>query len=166
MKSLEKLSKYENYELCVFKMIEDLIKKNKPSFKKLSLIVNKSLKQSKRYNKTYKDKIFFYEHGNNNKTLKDCIHLKNLELKKYPYTIKLWKNNFDELAAFFDYPSEIRKMICTTNTIENLNINIRKITKAKSTFTNTQSLSKIIYMCLINIQENYDSGAIITNLKY
>ena len=51
--------------------------------------------------------------------------------EKYTYTIKSWKNNFDELVASFDYPTEIKKMIYTTNTIENLNINIRKITKTK-----------------------------------
>ena len=80
--------------------------------------------------------------------------------EKYPYAIKSWKNNFDELVTFFNYPTEIRKMIYTTNTIENLNRNIRKITKTKGAFTNTQSLSKIIYMCLINIQEDYDSRAV------
>ena len=76
--------------------------------------------------------------------------------EKYPYAIKSWKNNFDELVTFFNYPTEIRKIIYTTNTIENLNRNIRKITKTKDAFTNTQSLSKIIYMRLINIQEYYD----------
>ena len=78
-------------------------------------------------------------------------------IEKYPYPIKLWKNNFDELVTFFDYPTEIRKMIYTTNIIENLNRNIRKIKKTKGVFTNTQSLSKIIYICLINIQEDYYS---------
>ena len=80
--------------------------------------------------------------------------------EKYPYVIKSWKNNFDELITFFDYPTEIRKMIYTTNTIENSNKNIRKITKTKGAFTSTQSLSKIIYMCLINIQQDYDSRAV------
>ena len=78
-------------------------------------------------------------------------------IEKYPYPIKLWKNNFDELVTFFDYPTEIRKIIYTTNIIENLNRNIRKIKKTKGAFTNTQSLSKIIYICLINIQEDYYS---------
>ena len=41
------------------------------------------------------------------------------------------KNNFYELVTFFDYPTEIRKMIYTTKTIENLNRNIKKITKTK-----------------------------------
>ena len=80
--------------------------------------------------------------------------------EKYPHAIKSWKNNFDELVTFFDYPIEIRKMIYTTNTIENLNRNIRNITKTKGTFISTQSLSKIIYMCLINIQDDYDSRVV------
>ena len=54
--------------------------------------------------------------------------------EKYPYAIKPWKNNFDELVTFFDYPTEIRRMIYTTNTIENLNRNITKITKNKRCF--------------------------------
>ena len=51
-------------------------------------------------------------------------------------------------------------MIYTTNTIETLNINIRKITETTGAFTNTPSLSKIIYMRLINILEDYDSRAV------
>ena len=51
-------------------------------------------------------------------------------------------------------------MIYTTNTIENSNKNIRKITKTKCPSINTQSLSKIIYMCLIDIHEDYDSRAV------
>ena len=80
-------------------------------------------------------------------TLKALDSFKKSWEEKYPYAIKSWKNNFDELVTFFDYPTEIRKRIYTTNTIENLNRNIRKITKTKGTFTNIQLLSKIIYMC-------------------
>ena len=57
-------------------------------------------------------------------------------------------------------------MINTTNTIENLNRNIKKITKTKCDFTNTQSLSKIIYMCLINVQEVMIQALFTTDLKY
>ena len=92
--------------------------------------------------------------------LKHLILLKNLEGKNIHILSNHRKNNFDELITFFDYPTEIRKMIYTTNTIENLNRNIRKITKTKGAFTNTQLLSKIIYICLINIQEDYDSRAV------
>ena len=78
--------------------------------------------------------------------LKHLILLKNLEGKNIHILSNHGKNNFDELVIFFDSPTEIRKMIYTTNTIENLNRNIKKITKTKGAFTNTQSLPKIIYM--------------------
>ena len=60
--------------------------------------------------------------------------------EKYSYAINSWKNNFHELVTFFNYRTEIRKIIYTINTIENLNRNIRKITKTKGAFTNIQSL--------------------------
>ena len=63
--------------------------------------------------------------------LKCLIILKKSSIKKYPYAIKSWKNNFNELVTFFDYLTEIRKMIYTANTIENLNRNTKKITKTK-----------------------------------
>ncbi len=48
---------------------------------------------------------------------------------KYPYAIRSWRNNWEELTVFFDFPVEIRKIIYTTNLIENLNGKIRKYTK-------------------------------------
>nr|WP_313770976.1 IS256 family transposase [Mycoplasmopsis felis] len=54
---------------------------------------------------------------------------------KYMYLIKSWRDNFEELVTFFNFPKEIRKLIYTTNIIENLNRNIRKIiTKQKLLF--------------------------------
>ena len=44
---------------------------------------------------------------------------------KYPYAIRSWRTNWDELTSFFDFPIEIRKIIYTTNLIENLNGKIR-----------------------------------------
>ena len=60
------------------------------------------------------------------------IALDELEKKwnsKYSYAIKSWRTNWDELTAFFDFPLEIRKIIYTTNLIENLNGKIRKCNK-------------------------------------
>jgi putative transposase len=48
---------------------------------------------------------------------------------KYPYAIRSWEENWEELNVFFDFPVEIRKIIYTTNVIENLNGKIRKYTK-------------------------------------
>lgn len=67
--------------------------------------------------------------------------------KTYGYAIKSWRANFEELVTFFEFPSEIRKLIYTTNPIENLNRCIRKISKNKS-FPNTKSLTKILYLAI------------------
>ncbi len=53
---------------------------------------------------------------------------------KYPYSVKSWHKNWDELTTFFDFPVEIRTIIYTTNLIENLNGKIRKYTKNKMSF--------------------------------
>lgn len=67
---------------------------------------------------------------------------------KYNYAVKSWKNNFSELTTFFKYPYELRKLIYTTNVMENLNRNIHKITKTKGGFTNQKSLEKLIYLSI------------------
>ncbi|WP_398455846.1 transposase [Sphingobacterium thalpophilum] len=48
---------------------------------------------------------------------------------KYPYAIRSWWENWDELTVFYDFPLEIRRIIYTTNIIENMNGKIRKIHK-------------------------------------
>lgn len=68
--------------------------------------------------------------------------------KKYGYAVKQWKNNFDELLTFFNFPKEIRKLIYTTNVIENLNRNIRKISKNKNSFPTDNSLTKVVYLAI------------------
>jgi len=51
--------------------------------------------------------------------------------KKYPMVIKSWRQNWQALSSFFKYPAESRKVIYTTNAIENLNRQLRKVTKTK-----------------------------------
>lgn len=65
---------------------------------------------------------------------------------KYPYAIRSWRANWDELTSFFDFPVEIRKIIYTTNLIENLNGKIRKYTKNKLSFPNDDALKKSVYL--------------------
>ena len=81
-------------------------------------------------------------------------------IKKYKYAVESWRNNFEELTTFFEYPAEIRKIIYTTNTIENLNRNIRKITKTKGSFTTQTALVKLIYLRLTNIQDDWNKRAV------
>lgn len=67
---------------------------------------------------------------------------------KYPYAIKSWKDNWDELTVFFDFPLQIRKIIYTTNLIENLNGKIRKYTKNKLSFPTDDAVMKSVYLAL------------------
>jgi len=68
--------------------------------------------------------------------------------KKYPYAIKSWQANWDELTVFFGFPSEIRTIIYTTNIIENLNRNIRKFTKNKVMFPDDDAMKKAVYLAI------------------
>lgn len=67
---------------------------------------------------------------------------------KYSYAIKSWKENWDELTVFFDFPIEIRRIIYTTNLIENLNGKIRKYTKNKLSFPTDEAVLKSVYLAL------------------
>ena len=72
---------------------------------------------------------------------------------KYKYAITSWEDNWDNLSNYFEYPLELRKIIYTTNTIENLNRGIRKYTKTKTQFPNENSATKSIYLSIKNIEQ-------------
>ena len=65
---------------------------------------------------------------------------------KYSYAIRSWRDNWDELTVFYEFPLEIRKIIYTTNLIENLNGKIRKYTKNKLSFPTDDAVMKSVYL--------------------
>ena len=67
---------------------------------------------------------------------------------KYGYAVKSWQSNWEELTVFFDFPIEIRKIIYTTNLIENLNGKIRKYTKNKLSFPTNEAVIKSVYLAV------------------
>jgi transposase-like protein len=75
--------------------------------------------------------------------------------KKYPYTIRSWEDNWEELTVFFDFPLEIRKIIYTTNLIENLNGKIRKYTKNKLSFPTDDAFMKSVFLALIEATKKW-----------
>ena len=90
--------------------------------------------------------------------------------KKYQYAIKSWRNNWKNLATFFKYPQEIRKVIYTTNHLENFNREIRKVTKTKSSFPTEDSLLKLLYLIVMDKTEKWtmpvrDWGLIINQMS-
>ena len=74
---------------------------------------------------------------------------------KYRYAVRSWRTNWDDLTTFFDYPVEIRKIIYTTNLIENLNSRIRKYTKAKLSFPNDDAVKKSVYLAINEIERKW-----------
>ncbi|SDX90583.1 IS256 family transposase [Tepidimicrobium xylanilyticum] len=75
--------------------------------------------------------------------------------KKYPYAIKSWDMNWDVLSPFFKYPIEIRKIMYTTNIIEGLHRQFRKVTKTKSVFPTDLSLEKMLYLASQNVMKKW-----------
>ena len=74
---------------------------------------------------------------------------------KYRYAIQSWQNNWNNLTSFFDFPLEIRRIIYTTNTIENLNRGIRKYIKTKVQFSDDGAAEKAVYLAIMNIEKKW-----------
>ena len=91
----------------------------------------------------------------------ESIALDELEIvrekwgKKYPYAISNWENNWEDVNSFFQFPDEIRRIMYTTNIIEGLNRQYRKVTKTKSVFPSDTSLEKMLYLASRNITQKW-----------
>ena len=76
---------------------------------------------------------------------------------KYKHAIVSWKTNWENLTSYFEFPMEIRKIIYTTNTIENVNRGIRKYVKTKVQFTDDMAAQKAVYLALVNIEKKWNA---------
>jgi len=74
---------------------------------------------------------------------------------KYPIVIKSWRNNWERLSQYFKFPDDIRRIIYTTNTIEAVHRQFRKLTKTKGAFPNQDSLLKLLYMGIQNASKKW-----------
>lgn len=77
--------------------------------------------------------------------------------KKYPMCVSSWKNNWAELSTYFKYPEGIRKLIYTTNAMENFNRQLRKVTKNKTIFPNDYALQKSLYLSMVDASSKWTS---------
>ena len=78
---------------------------------------------------------------------------------KYPASVTSWRNNWPQLSVYFKYPPEIRRLIYTTNAIENFNRQLRKVTKAKSVFPTADALFKILYLAMSEATDKWTGKA-------
>lgn len=81
--------------------------------------------------------------------------LRKLEDKwasRYPSAITSWKANWAHLSTFLAFPEEIRRMIYTTNAVEALHRQFRKVTKTKGVFPTDESLKKMLYLATLDLK--------------
>mgnify|MGYP003759478659 CR=1 FL=1 len=77
--------------------------------------------------------------------------------EKYPYIGKSWRDSWDNLSTFFKYSPQIRRLIYTTNPIESLNSQIRRVTRNKGVYPNEDALFKILYLAAISVTNKWTS---------
>lgn len=84
--------------------------------------------------------------------------LDKLEAKwgeRYPIVIQSWRKKWDNLSVYFKYPEPVRKIIYTTNAVEAVHRQFRKLTKTKGAFSNENSLLKLLYAGILNASEKW-----------
>lgn len=74
---------------------------------------------------------------------------------KYPIVIQSWRKKWDNLSVYFRYPEAIRRVIYTTNSIEAVHRQFRKLTKTKGGFPNDNSLLKLLYLGIQNASKKW-----------
>jgi putative transposase len=73
----------------------------------------------------------------------------------YPVISRSWRQNWSRVVPMFSYPAEIRRVVYTTNTIESLNMTLRKVSKNRSLFPNDEAVFKLMYLALRNISKRW-----------
>jgi putative transposase len=74
---------------------------------------------------------------------------------KYGAAVRSWQNNWDDLATFFEFPKEIRRLIYTTNTVEGYHRQLRKVIKNKGSFPTEQAVRKLLYLATMDITKKW-----------
>src|ERR1043165_4891100 len=75
--------------------------------------------------------------------------------QKYPPISAMWKRQWEQVIPFFSYPAEVRKIIYTTNAIESLHMQLRKVIKNRGHFPSDEAAGKLLYLALRNIVKGW-----------
>lgn len=130
-------------------------------FSRIQRCIIHQIRSSMRY-VPYKDRKAFvadlkavYGAVNEEAALENLLNAKEIWGKKYPNAIKSWEDNWDNLITFLAFPQCIRKIMYTTNAIESLNSQFRKVTKTKLIFPNDESLMKMLYLATEKVSKKW-----------
>lgn len=74
---------------------------------------------------------------------------------KYRSISQLWRRHWEQIAPFFSFPADIRKVIYTTNAVESLNMTLRKVIKTRGSFPNEEAAIKLLYLALRNVAKKW-----------
>ena len=102
-----------------------------------------------------RDLKLVYQAPNRETADRQLQHLEEKWQDKYAMAIRSWKNHWDELSTFFDYPAEIRRLIYTNNAIEGYNRQLRKVTKNKAVFPTERAVRKLLFLASANITKKW-----------
>jgi putative transposase len=75
--------------------------------------------------------------------------------EKYPVIIRSWRQNWEKITPFLDFPAEIRKVIYTTNIVESLNATLRKAVRNRGHFSTENSLMKVLYLAINGVSKKW-----------
>jgi transposase-like protein len=70
---------------------------------------------------------------------------------KYPTIVQSWRRAWEHVIPFFAFPPEVRRVIYTTNVIESLHMQLRKIIKTRGHFPSDEAATKLLWLALRNI---------------
>ena len=73
--------------------------------------------------------------------------------KKYPQAARVWEQAWDAFTPFLAFSPAVRRLLYTTNAIESLNYQLRKVTKARGHFPNDDAVVKLLWLAIINIED-------------
>jgi putative transposase len=73
--------------------------------------------------------------------------------KKYPATVRVWRDAWERFIPFLEFPPEVRKILYTTNSVESLNYQLRKIIKNRGHFPNDEAVVKLLWLAIRDIED-------------
>lgn len=101
---------------------------------------------------------------NDMRAIYTCVNVEGADIKleefaqkwgeKYPIAVKSWQENWCKLSSFFDFGKDIRRLMYTTNPIENVHRQMRKVTKSKGSFPSDMALKKLVYLVIREINKS------------
>jgi putative transposase len=96
-----------------------------------------------------------YQAATREKAEANLLQLEQTWGSKYGAAVRSWQNNWDDLATFFEFPKQIRRLIYTTNSVEGYHRQLRKVIKTKGSFPTEQSVRKLLYLATLNITKKW-----------